>query len=140
MIFPRSYKVSLHIIHPQLPAGEVTPFFNFATKYVKSVGARRILKSGNDLGGIYSQTDISFVISDGVVNDDDVTVAEFIENSLLLLPLVMIDEIVASGGVCFFLIGVFTDGNMTCDFNVSLLSRLQQHGIGLKLDFWGGKQ
>ncbi len=140
MIFPRSYKVSLHITHPTLPAEELTPFFNFATKYVKSIGARRILKSGNDLGGTYPQTDISFMISDGVVNDDDITVSEFVENSLLLLPLTMIQEIVTAGGVCFFLIGVFSDGNITCDFNVSLLSQLQQHGIGLKLDFWGGKQ
>jgi hypothetical protein len=135
---PRSYKVSLHISHPKLPANDITPFFPLVAKYVRSIGAHRVSKSGNELGGIYSQTDISFIVSDGVLNDDEITVAEFIDNALLSLPRSAIADIVASGGVCFFLIGVFSDGNMVCDFNVELLARLQQHGIGLKLDFWGG--
>lgn len=136
---PRSYKVSLHISHQELHADNILPHFSLATKYVRSVGERRVSKAGKELGGIYSQTDISFFVSEGVVNDDEITVSEFIDNALLFLPLTTIKDIVESGGACFFLIGVFSDGNMLCDFNVGFLSRLQQHGIGLKLDFWGGK-
>jgi hypothetical protein len=56
------------------------------------------------------------------------------------LPLTAIDYIVASGGVIFFLVGVYSEGNLLCDFDAGLLSRLADHHIGLKLDFYGGPE
>ena len=56
------------------------------------------------------------------------------------LPLSAIDQIVASGGAIFFLVGVYSEGNILFNFDVGLLSRLADHHIGLKLDFYGGPE
>ncbi|KGQ20587.1 hypothetical protein LF41_1124 [Lysobacter dokdonensis DS-58] len=84
-------------------------------------------------------TDVSFAISDGVVRNDDVMVADFIDTALDALPLIAIKEIVDSGGVCFFLLGLFSENNLLCDFSATGLSRMASHGMGLKLDFYGGE-
>lgn len=134
------FRVSLHISHPDLSADEISAPFALRSKYSRSVGAQRITKLGEDLGGVYSQTDVSFMVSDGVIDNDDVQVADFVEKSLHSLPLKEIDGIVATGGVCFFLLGIYSDGNILCDFEASFLSSLSRHGIGLKLDFYGGPE
>jgi hypothetical protein len=97
-------------------------------------------KQGKALGGRYEQTDISFATSDGVLSTDDVLLGEFIDKVLNALPLDVINQIVASGGSCFFFIGVYSEGNILCDFDARLLSRLSAHGIGLKVDFYGGPE
>ena len=132
------FRVNLHVSHPKLSADEIAAPFALRPKYARSVGAHRITKLGEDLGGVYSQSDVSFVVSDGVVNNDEVLLDEFVDQSIHRLPLEAIHRIVASGGSCFFFVGVYSDGNLLCDFRADLLSRLAGHGIGLKLDFYGG--
>ena len=132
------FRVNLHVSHSKLSADEITASFALRPKYARSVGAHRITNLGEDLGGVYSQSDVSFMVSDGVVDNDEVLLAEFVDQSMGRLPLEAIDHIVASGGSCFFLIGVYSDGNILCDFDTDLLSRMAGHGIGLKLDFYGG--
>jgi len=134
------FRVSLHVSHPKLSADDITASFSLRPKYTKSVGAPRISKLGEDLGGVYLQTDVSFAVSEGVVNNDEVLLTEFVDQSMRDLPLEAIDHMVASGGTCFFFIGVYSAGNFLCDFRVNLLSRLADHGIGLKLDFYGGPE
>ena len=34
----------------------------------------------------------------------------------------------------------YSEGNLLCDFDAGLLSRLADHHIGLKLDFYGGPE
>ena len=73
------------------------------------------------------------------MSNDDILVADFIDAALDDLPLIAIKENVNSGGECFFLLGIYSEGNLLCDFSAVVLSRLAWHGIGLKLDFWGGE-
>ena len=134
------FRVSLHVSHHTLTADEITSSFSLQPRYARSVGARRITKLGENLGGVYGQTDISFVVSDGLVNNDDILLVEFIDQTLHNLPLKTIDHIVTSGGICFFFIGIYSYRNVLCDFTTDLLSRLVTHGIGLKLDFYGGPE
>ena len=133
------FRVSLHISHHTLTADDITSSFSLQPKYARSVGAPRITKLGEDLGGIYRQTDVSFAVS-GLVNNDDILLVEFISQTLPNLPLKTIDHIVTSGGICFFFVGIYSHRNVLCDFTTDLLSRLVTHGIGLKLDFYGGPE
>lgn len=136
---PSKFRVNLHVSHPKLSADEVlAPFVALQTRYARSVGARRITKHGEDLGGAYSQTDVSFAVSDRLLDNDQTLVAEFIAQAIDALPLGAIDRFAASGGTCFFFVGIYSDGNILCDFDSRLLARLAEHGIGLKLDFYGG--
>lgn len=135
---PRSYRVTLQVLHPCLLAGEITPFFPFKVNYERSVGISRISRNGVGLGGAYAQTNISFLISDDVINCDEIEVTEFLENVMFELPLETIKSLVSSNGKCFFLIGIYSNSNFTCDFNGDFLSNLNKYGIGLKLEFWGG--
>jgi hypothetical protein len=97
-------------------------------------------KSGKNLGGIYAETDVSFDVSDGVLDNDDVLITEVIQRTLRDLPLEPINRFAASGGTCFFLIGIYSEANLMSDFDASLLSKLSVHGLGLRLDFYGGPE
>jgi hypothetical protein len=134
------FRVSLHVSHPTLSADDITGSFSLRPKYVRSVGCARTTKQGKDLGGVYSQTDVSFDVGDGLVDNDEVLLAEFIDQSVESLPLKTINSIVVSGGTCFFFIGIYSENNLLCDFGAGLLLRLANHGIGLKLDFYGGPE
>jgi len=45
---------------------------------------------------------------------------------------------IASGGACFFLIGLYAAYSLMCNFDANLLAKLAASGMGLKLDFCGG--
>lgn len=135
-----SYRVSLHLSHPSTPADGIVFSIGLPTRYARSAGAPRVTKQGKELGGTYAKTDVSFAISDGVVSNDDVLLPESLNRAMGELPLTAIDRIVASGGACFFLVGVYSEGNLLCDFDAGLLARLAGHHIGLKLDFYGGPE
>ncbi len=134
------FRVSLHVSHPTLLADFIVSSFAFPLRYARSVGALRMNKQGDELGGVYGQTDISFSISDGVVSNDEVLLSDFVDMSMGSLPLDAINQIIASGGSCFFFIGVYSEGNILCDFDAGLLSRLSVNGIDLKIDFYGGPE
>jgi hypothetical protein len=134
------FRVSLHVSHPKLPADDIAASFALRLRYARSAGAPRMTKQGKALGGTYAQTDVSFAVSDGVVSNDDVLLGEFVDRAVNALPLDALDQIVSSGGSCFFFLGIYAEGNILCDFDANLLSRLASHGIGLKLDFYGGPE
>ena len=135
-----TYRASLHVSHPTLSAEKLTSSFSLIARYTRSVGAPRVTASGHALGGVYKKTDVSFLIGNGIVSNDDVMVAESIAGALDALPLMMIQEIIRTGGKCFFFLGIYSDGNILCDFSADLLSKLASNGIGVKLDFYGGPE
>lgn len=132
------FRVSLHVSHPSLPADGILSAIALQPRYARSAGAPRVTKQGKELGGVYAKTNISFAVSDGVLSNDDVPLSEFVGRAMDELALSEIDQIVASGGACFFLVGIYSEGNLLCDFDASLLARLANHSIGMKLDFYGG--
>jgi hypothetical protein len=134
------FRVSFHVSHPIFTAERIISTIALQPRYARSAGASRITKQGKDLGGIYAKTDISFAVSDRVLSVDDVLLSEFVDQAMDRLALKEIDQIVSSGGFCFFLIGIYSEGNFLCDFDTRLLSRLASHGIGMKLDFYGGPE
>jgi len=138
MSITRRYRVKLHVSHPTWAAADVIAAFNFPVNYARSVGAQRETKNGELLEGLYKRTDVSFFISDGVADNDNVLLPDLIRASLSGLPLEHTYGISRSGGVCFYFVGIYSQGNLLCDFDAELLSALASHGIGLKLDFYGG--
>ena len=134
------FRVSLRVFHPTLSADAITSEISFRTRFAHSVGAPRLTKSGNILGEVYSETDVSFAVSEKVLDTDEVLITEFIQQTLRDLSLEAIDRFIASGGSCFFSVGTYSEGNLMCDFDASLLSKLSVHGLGLRLDFYGGPE
>lgn len=74
------------------------------------------------------------------MSNDDILVDEFIARALETLPLVAINQAVETGGSCFFLLGIYSEDSLLCDFNAEMLLKLASNGIGLKLDFYGGSE
>lgn len=132
------FRVSLHVSHPLRSAEDICTNFSLRTRYARSAGEPRSTIQGTPLNGKYAKTDVSFQIGDGVISNDDVLVSDFIDGALDSLPLSSIDDIILSGGSCFFFLGVYAEGNLLCDFHEGLLFRLASHRIGLKIDFYGG--
>ena len=75
-----------------------------------------------------------------MIDHDKTDLTEFLNACLCKLPLVTIDRVVDSGGICFLSVGIYTDGNMMCDFEEELLGKLSAHKIGLKFDMYGGPE
>lgn len=140
MSSPRMYRVSLRVSHPALPADQVASIIDLKVRYSKSVGESRVTKGGRELGGVYARTDVCFSISDGVISNDDILVADSIARALETLPLSAISQMVKTGGSCFFLLGIYSEDSLLCDFNAEMLLQLASNGIGLKLDFYGGPE
>jgi hypothetical protein len=138
MTNPVRYRVTFQITHPELTADEIETSFTLRPRYSRSVGSPKLTKNGKDLGGTYSKTDISFALSNDVIDNDMTWLTDFLENSLSDLPLSAIDRITCSGGTCYFLVGIFADRNIQYDFELPFLRQLVEHRIGLKLDFYGG--
>lgn len=98
MSSPGMYRVSLHVSHPALSAEQVISALGLEMRYARSVGEPRVTKGGRELGGAYMRTDVSFIISDGVISNDDILVAESVVRALDVLPLQQINQMVKTGG------------------------------------------
>lgn len=133
-----TYRVNFCVSHPCMTADEIIKSFSFPVRFRRSVGERRITKSGMDLGGEYADTIIFFGVSDGVLNEEDVEIIEFIEEKFGSLPLGEIDHIIATGGGCFFSLGIYSENSVTFWLERDLLSKLSSHGIEVKFGFYGG--
>ena len=140
MTTSRKYRVTMIVTHPTITAAEIVSAFAFAPRWAKSVGTARLSPTGKALGGTYAETSVCLRISDAVIDHDETGLTRFIGDSLNKLPLATVDRVVDAGGMCFFSVGVYTDGNMMCDFDENLLRKLADHKIGLKLDIYGGSE
>lgn len=134
------YRVSFHVSHPSLTGAQILKAIGLLPKYVQSIGENRVTWGGKPLEGVYTQTNISFKASNGVVCNEEVELSDFIRKTMDSLPLEFINELVESGGENFFLVGIFTEGNVLYYFDADLLFDMSKHGIGLKLDFYGGPE
>jgi hypothetical protein len=134
------FRVGLHVSHPSLPVDGIVSAIALNPRYARSAGDPRITKDGKNLGGIYKRTDVTFEVSDGVLNSADVLLPEFLNNSIDRLARKAIEQVVTSGGSCYFLIGIFSEASILFNFDAELLAKLASHGIGIALDFYGGPE
>lgn len=132
------YRVSFHVSHSHLSADEICAAFPLKPRYARTAGEPKTTIRGIALDGVHSRTDVSFPIGQDVVLSDDVSIAEFIAKALNELPLCAIEDVISSGGSCFFFVGIYTEENLLFDLTGDLLSQLGDNRIGLKLDFYGG--
>lgn len=124
--------------HPTVAAPEIVQHFAFPVRNSKSIGETRRTPTGRELGGVYQDTDVTFDVSGGVVQSDDLSLCDCISRSFRDLPQDAIRDFVATGGECFYLAGIYAEENVMVYFPSELLSRLSSSSIGLKLDFYGG--
>lgn len=132
------YRISLDVSHPTVHGEQIATSIGLPVRSLRSAGAKKITRSGRELGGNYEWTAVRFSVSDGVVHCDHSPFTEFLERALDDLPISSIAEVVASGSTASLVIGVYSEQNFQCDFSVSMLARLSSHGIGLTVDFYGG--
>ena len=140
MITSRKYRVTMLVTHPVISASEIVSAFSFTPRWARSVGTARSTLSGEPLNGFYAETSVCLEISNAVIDHDKTDLTEFLNACLCKLPLVTVDRVVDSGGICFLSVGIYTDGNMMCDLEEELLGKLAAHKIGLKLDIYGGSE
>jgi hypothetical protein len=133
-----SFLLSFQVAHPTWRADEIICGLSLKPAHIQSVGDEKITKSGNRLGGIYKYTNIRFPIVDSAVKYKEIDMVEILSDAVNKFRFLFIDEIIASGGECSILIGVFCHTNIWCCFNHDLLSKLAAHKINLKLDIYGG--
>lgn len=133
------YRLSLHISHPSLAVSDIVRHFALPIRYSKSAGEKRKTKNGRELGGVYSKTDISFDVSGGVLSSEKYPFYDFIQSSFRDLPLNAIRSFVITGGECFYLAGIYAESNFILYFPSNFLSVLSSSSIGMKLDFYGGR-
>ncbi|MCW7551330.1 hypothetical protein NX722_01470 [Endozoicomonas gorgoniicola] len=50
-----------------------------------------------------------------------------------------ISKIVGSGGVCTFLLGIFSEENVMFELDVEVINQLAEYGIRIVFDFYGGE-
>lgn len=140
MTQPSRYRLSLHVSHPALSAPDVIKHFVIPVRYARSVGEQRTTPTGTKLGGTYSETDVSFDVSQGVLSDDEIPFVDCIIDSLGKLPANEINEFISTGGECYYLAGIYTEDNILFYLPSKFLAALSSLAIGLKLDIYGGEE
>lgn len=133
-----TFRVGFHITHPSISANEIESMVALPTKYSYSVGMQRKTKSGTLLNGVYKETNITFILHDKPLHVGDISMEKFIDEQLELLNFNYLNELFVSGGVAFFLLGIFCQDNVMYYFEPKLLSKLSTNNIGLKIDIYGG--
>lgn len=118
---------------------EVEEMFPLPIKYSKSVGDSRFTRSGVGLGGFHSRTDVSFDVSGGVILDRSRSLSDAISESLDALSPDNVMKVMHTGGECFYLAGIYSEDNFFTYLSSGLLVRLANLSIGIKFDFYGGK-
>lgn len=134
-----TFRISFHVNHPTMLAEEIENNFPFPIRFSQSVGLPRKTKGGKPLEGIYSETNISFLMHDATINANDISIPEFIEKSFSIIPEIKIREIINSGGICSFMIGIFSNKNIMFEMKNDFLKKIANLGIGMKFDFYGGE-
>lgn len=125
-------------MHPTIDASEIMRHFTLPVRSSKSVGEARQTPTGRGLGGVYRDTNITFDVSGGIRESNEVSLYDCILSSLHGLPQDVIRDLIATGGECFYLAGIYTEENVMMYFPSKFLSDLSSSSIGLKLDFYGG--
>jgi len=130
----------LHVSHPSIGAPEIAQHFAFPSWHARSVGEKRVTDTGKELGGVYQHTSVTFDVSGGVIPFNKQSLDDCVSDSLDQLPGSAIKKLVATGGECYYLVGVYSEENVMVYFSSKLLSALSESSIGLKLDFYGGPE
>jgi hypothetical protein len=119
---------------------EVVSTFNFKIRYARSVGKPRVTKSGRELGGFYERTSVSFSIEDELMSFLEMPIEDCLIGALNKIPLAKVRHVVDTGGMCFFMVGVYTNSNIMCYFDSEFMSKISSSGLGIKLDIYGGME
>jgi hypothetical protein len=132
------FRVSLHVSHPSKTASEIESAIGLATRYAQSVGLQRKTKKGEPLGGVYKETNVSFILHKDPLLADEISLNDFIEKELQSFNKEYLKEIYTTGGSCCFVVGIYCEENIMYYFSPEWMSKLTSAGIGMKLDFYGG--
>lgn len=134
-----SFRLSFHVSHPSLSASAIESVFNLPIKFAQSVGMQRKTKSGVLLEGTHKRTNVNFSLHKEPLDFKDVSVAELINEQLELYDKEFLEKIFVTGGSSYFILGVFSSGNVMFDLDAELMQKLASFKSGIKIDFYGGE-
>lgn len=134
-----TFRVTFHVSHPTIDASEVERIFSFPIRYSRSVGNPKKTKRGTLLEGFYEETNVSFALHEEPLSFDDASIDELVMNSIRSFDASYLHKIQESRGSCYFLVGVFSSGNVMFDFGVDVVQVLASLKIGIWFDFYGGE-
>ena len=134
-----TFRVTFHVFHPGIHASEIESVFGLPIRYSQSVGCPRKTKNGKPLEGFYAETNVSFALHEQPLNFDDISIDEVIMGSLQSFDFDYLRKIYESGGNCYFLVGVFSSGNVMFDLLVDVIKSLALSNVGVRFDFYGGE-
>ena len=129
------YKLSFRIFHPSMRAEDIAEKIGLKSKHLHSLGAARQTPKGTKLDGVYSQTYVSFDLEEyeGEILEDALRRA--LEEKLAS-KMPYLSELVATGGVLEFFVGIFLEGNEGLQIDAELIDLFASAKIGLSLDIY----
>jgi hypothetical protein len=134
-----TFRLTLHISHPDVPATEISEVFGLPVRFSHSKNEQRKTKSGERLDGNYERTNVSFSLHDDPLNFDVVSVDLLMKTQLESLDMNYILSLVETGGSCNFLLGIFSCENVMFELSNRTIDLLSDAKISIKYDFYGGE-
>lgn len=133
-----TFRITLHISHPSIPAAEIEEAFGLETRFSQSVGEQKKTKNGKELDGNYKLTNVSFRLHDLPMSFTTTSVDTFIIERLESHDPEYICSLVKSGGSCNLLLGVYSGENVMFELSNQTIRLLATANISIKYDFYGG--
>ena len=90
---------------------------------------------GRELGGVYPETYVSFDLEEYEGQRLEDALKRVLEEKLVG-KMTILSELVATGGVAEFFVGIFLNGNEGLEINAELVKRIASCGLGLSLDIY----
>ena len=130
----RSFQMTLAITHPSIDPGEISRQLSLSPSRQTRAGQNRVTPAGERLDGTYRFSSWGHALDMSEVTD----LTEFLPSLIERLAphAAFFQNLVREGGSVELFCGVFADGNWDESFHHSLLRKLADMAIDLRLDVY----
>jgi len=135
-----TFRLTFHVFHPTISASEIENAFRLPVRFSQSAGGQKKTKTGNLLGGIYTHTNVSFLLHDNPLQFDKISIDDLIKKQLESYDTDYIYTLVETGGSCNFLLGIFSNESIMFEFDNEFIHALSSSRVSMKFDFYGGEK
>jgi hypothetical protein len=130
----RSFKVSLDIKHPTIDPASISRTLSLSPYRQSQVGEQKVTPSGTPLRGNYLFSSWGYEFDANAIADLTAFLPSIIEQ--LKPHASYFETLVREGGSVELFCGIFADGNWDESFHHSLLRKLAEMAIDLRLDVY----
>jgi Domain of unknown function (DUF4279) len=130
------YQIDLSINHPSIDPAKITSALKLQPDQTRIAGAERMSRGGQSLGGHWSYSTWAKKLFEGAWPDIPLSTSLRTTLSQLAPHAGFLLQIHAEGGSSLLSVGWFFDGISGDKFDVDLLTRFSELGIGLELHIY----